>query len=159
MNSINTSALEKLLTQMEAAIPNFEAINVSISSSNIGWHINHSLLVFIGIIDTTSKSNPKDYNWSFNLKRLVIFTKNKIPRGVAKAPNSVIPKDDYTVESLSGLLTVAKNKLADLHQMDPKQFFKHPGLGNLKFKQMIQFLAIHTRHHLEIIWEIEGSKK
>ncbi len=158
MNAINTSALEKILTQMEETIPDFEKINPSISSSNIGWHINHSLLVFIGIIDTTSKSDPKDYTWSFNLKRLVVFTKNKIPRGVAKAPKSVIPKDDYTIESLSELITTAKNKLAELHRMDPKLFFKHPGLGNLKFKQMIKFLAIHSRHHLEIIWDVQKSK-
>lgn len=159
MPTNNTAALEHLLTQIEAAIPDYKKINPAISSSNIGWHINHALLVLIGIIDTTSKSNPKDYSWSFNYRRLVIFTKNKIPRGVAKAPNSVIPKDDCTKESLSELLIKANNKLAEIHQMDSKLFFKHPGLGNMKLKQTLQFLAIHTKHHLEIIEDIKREER
>jgi hypothetical protein len=159
MNSINTIELNKIISQLELAIPDFEKINPSISNSNVGWHIEHALLVLNGIIETTSKSNPNDYTWSFNFKRLVVFTKNKIPRGVAKAPKSVIPKGDYTAEHLSELLNVSKNKLEDLQNMDPKLFFKHPGLGNLKFKQMVKFLAIHTKHHLDIIHDIIKSEK
>lgn len=159
MNSTKTVNLNKLLAQLEQAIPHFEKINPSISVSNIGWHINHALLVFIGIINTTAKSNPKDYKWSFSLKRLVIFTKNKIPRGVAKAPKSVIPKEDYTLESLSILFGTAKDKLEELNKMDHQLFFKHPSLGNLRFKQMIKFLAIHTKHHLDIIQDIVECEK
>ena len=34
------------------------------------------------------------------------------------------------------------------------KFFNHPFLGNLKLKQTIRFLEIHTQHHLDIIHKI-----
>jgi hypothetical protein len=159
MNTINTSKLMKQLAQLEQVIPNAEKKNQLISNANVGWHIGHTLMVLNGIIETTSNSDPNDYKWSFNFKRVVVFTRNKIPRGVAKAPKSVNPKDDFTQESLSKLLSDAKVKLEELHTMDQRFFFKHPSLGNLKFKQMIQFLAIHTKHHLDIIHDILKSEK
>ena len=159
MNTIDISELKKLLTQLEHAIPDFEMKNLSISNSNIGWHIEHALMVFNGIINTTSKSIPKDYKWSFNFKRIVVFTKKKIPRGVAKAPKMVIPKEDYTLESLRIHLEKAKSKLEQLQDLDPHQFFNHPGFGNLRLKKTVQFLAIHTKHHLDIIEEIKKSEK
>ncbi|MEI6088039.1 MAG: DUF1569 domain-containing protein [Bacteroidota bacterium] len=159
MNTIDISALKKLLTQLEHAIPDFEKKNLSISNSNIGWHIEHVLMVFNGIIYTTSKSILKDYKWSFNLKRIVVFAKNKIPRGVAKAPKAVVPKEDYSTESLTIHFEKAKSKLEELQYLDPQQFFNHPIFGNLRLKKTIQFLAIHTKHHLDIIEEIKKSEK
>jgi hypothetical protein len=155
MNTFNTSDLKKILTQIEEAIPHFEEINPSISNSNIGWHIEHSLMVFNGIIDTLSRSNPKEYKWTFNFKRLVVFTRRKIPRGIAKAPKSVVPKMDFSMESLFAHLEKAKIKLEEIKQLDPKQFFNHPGFGNIRLKQTVRFLAIHTKHHLDIIHDIE----
>jgi hypothetical protein len=155
MNTFNTSDLKRLLTQIEETIPHFEEINPSISNSNIGWHIEHSLMVFNGITDTLSSSNPNEYKWTFNFKRLVVFTRRKIPRGIAKAPKSVVPKMDYTKESLFAHVEKAKVKLEEIKQLDSKQFFNHPGFGNIRLKQTVRFLEIHTKHHLDIIHDIE----
>jgi hypothetical protein len=159
MNAINTTELNKLLTQLEMAIPQFQKKDASISNSNVGWHIAHSLMVINGIIETTSKSKPADYKWSFNLKRLVVFAKKKIPRGIAKAPKSVLPKDVDTIESLTSLLEKAKLNSAAIVELDKAQFFNHPGFGNIKLKQTVRFLAIHTNHHLDIIKDILESEK
>jgi hypothetical protein len=159
MRAKNITELKNCITQLELGIPQFEKQNLSVSYSNVGWHIEHSLMVFNSIIETTSKSNPKDYKWSFNLKRMVIFAKEKIPRGIAKAPRSVLPKMDYTRESLLNHLEKAKVKLEELIKMDHQLFFNHPGFGNLRLKQTIKFLAIHTKHHLDIIKEILESEK
>ena len=159
MNTIDISELKKLLTQLEHAIPDFEMKNLSISNSNIGWHIEHSLLVFNGIIETLSKSNPKDYTWKLNFKRIVVFAKRKIPRGIAKAPKVVIPKENYSIESLLQHIEKTKIKLEELRKLNPKQFFNHPGFGNLRLKKTIQFLEIHTQHHLEIIADIERGEE
>jgi len=157
MNAIKSSRLTILLSKLEIAIPKFEKINPLISNSNIGWHIAHSILVFNGIIETISKSNPQDYTWKFNLKRFVVFTKKKIPRGIAKAPKVVIPKENYSIESLMQQIEKAKIKLEELRELNPQQFFNHPGFGNLRLKKTIQFLEIHTQHHLKIIEDIERS--
>ena len=159
MNAINTSKLTSRLSQLEFAIPKFEKFDSSISNSNIGWHIEHSLLVFNGIIETLSKSNPKDYSWKLNFKRIVVFAKRKIPRGIAKAPKVVIPKENYSIESLLQHIEKTKIKLEELRKLNPKQFFNHPGFGNLRLKKTIQFLEIHTQHHLEIIADIERGEE
>ena len=159
MNAINTSKLTSRLSQLEFAIPKFEKFDSSISNSNIGWHIEHSLLVFNGIIETLSKSNPKDYTWKLNFKRIVVFAKRKIPRGIAKAPKVVIPKENYSIESLLQHIEKTKIKLEELRKLNPKQFLNHPGFGNLRLKKTIQFLEIHTQHHLEIIADIERGEE
>lgn len=83
--------------------------------------------------------------------------RKKIPRGKAKAPKSVQPKSDYTLESLQEKLLKTRSKIAELQLLSKDHYFQHPGLGNMKLKQMIKFLEIHTRHHLKIIHDIEGS--
>ena len=152
-------SLETLIAQLEAAVPQFEKINPSISKSNIGWHIDHTLMVLIGIIDTTSKTDPSKYKWEFNFKRFVVMARRKIPRGKATAPKSVQPLGDFTQESLLHKIEKAKSKLEELKQLPSDKYFPHPGLGNMKLKQMIKFLEIHTKHHLRIIEEIFLSEE
>ena len=48
-----------------------------------------------------------------------------------------------TRETIKGLETVSKD-----------HFFPHPYFGNLKKKETIRFLEIHTNHHLKIIRDI-----
>jgi hypothetical protein len=151
--------LDILINQLEASIPKFEKYSATISKSNIGWHIDHALMVLIGIIDTTSKSDPSIYKWEFNFKRFVVMARRKIPRGKAKAPKSVIPKGDYNLDSLKNKIAIAKSKLEELMQMPSNKYFPHPGLGNMKLKQTIKFLEIHTSHHLRIIEEIGRSEE
>lgn len=151
-------ALEKLINQLEATIPKFEKTNPSISKSNIGWHIDHALMVLIGIIDTTSKSDLTKYKWEFNFNRFVVMTRRKISRGKAKAPKSVQPNADYTFESLTEKIAITKLKLEELMQLPHNKYFDHPGLGNMKLKQTIKFLEIHTNHHLKIIHDIEKKE-
>lgn len=152
-----TTELDHLLDQLATAIPQFEKTNLAISNSNIGWHIDHSLLVISGIIDTTAKSDPENYRWSFNLKRWIVMGRKKIPRGKAKAPKSVQPKNDYTLESLQERLLKTRSKISELQLLRKDHYFEHPGLGNMKLNQTIRFLSIHTRHHLEIIQEIKDK--
>ena len=40
--------LETLLNQFESRIPLFAKENSEISKSNVGWHIEHSLLTIMG---------------------------------------------------------------------------------------------------------------
>ncbi|MBL0355605.1 MAG: DinB family protein [Chitinophagaceae bacterium] len=148
------SELTKLLNQIETKISHFERINHAVSKSDVGWHIEHSLLTLTGITNALEKSNPKDYEWKFNFIRMVVLTMKKIPRGRAKTPEVVQPKVKYDIESLTNHLLKTRAKIDELQALDKNKYFEHPFFGKLKLKQTINFLEIHTQHHLNIINEI-----
>lgn len=146
--------LEKLLDQFESRIPLFAKENLAVSKSNVGWHIEHSLLVITGITKVLLQSNPNEYQWKFKLSRLLIFILGKIPRGKAKAPEVVVPKDAISETQLLANLERTRNIILDLKSISKDHYFDHPFLGKLKKKDTIRFLEIYTNHHLKIIDDI-----
>ncbi len=135
--------LKKLIQDLESKIPNQEMFNPTISKSSVGWHIEHTLLTMNLVIGALQKSNPENYKRTFNFYRILVFAMNKIPRGKAKAPKIVQPKEDFNIESLRS----------------HKNYFEHPYFGHLTLKPTIKFLKIHTNHHLQIINDIIKSKQ
>ena len=85
--------LNDLITEFDGIVSQQNKSNERISKSTVGWQIKHSLLTLERVIDSIHQSNPSDYSWSFNLPRMVILGLGKIPRGGAKAPKIVQPKD------------------------------------------------------------------
>jgi hypothetical protein len=150
--------LLKLIAQLEVHIPDYEKTNAKVSQSTLGWQIDHSLLVVNGVINQLKKSDPKDYNWKFNRIRLLLQITNKIPRGRAKSPASVIPMDRTTREGLMISMELAKKQVADLKKLPAKSYFTHPIFGDLKLKTALWFLKLHTKHHLKIIEDILKTK-
>jgi hypothetical protein len=149
--------LETLLDQFESRIPLFAKENSEISKSNVGWHVEHSLLTIIGVTKVVLRSNPKDYKWKFKLSRILIFTLGKIPRGKAKAPEVVVPKNDITETLLLSNIELTRKLILELKSISNDHYFEHPYLGKLKKKDTIRFLEIHTNHHLKIIEDIIKS--
>lgn len=149
--------LETLLDQFESRIPLLAKENSEISKSNVGWHIEHSLLTIIGVTKVVLRSNPKDYKWKFKLSRILIFTLGKIPRGKAKAPEVVVPKNDITETLLLSNIELTRKLILELKSISNDHYFEHPYLGKLKKKDTIRFLEIHTNHHLKIIEDIIKS--
>ncbi|WP_044207657.1 hypothetical protein [Flammeovirga sp. OC4] len=145
--------IEALLTDIESKIENHYLLQSSISEANVGWHIKHSLLVLDSVIEAMKKSDPQKYKWSFKLPRLIVFGMNKIPRGKGKSPKMVRP-EKYDEASLRADLIVTKQKMADLSTLEKDKYFKHPYFGDLKKKQAIKFLMIHTKHHMAIADDI-----
>ena len=107
-----------------------------------------------GVINFLIQSNPKDYKWKFNLSRIVVLTTKKIPRGRAKAPKVVQPKDNIDIGFLQNHLSETQKKIKELDQLSKNNYFDHPFFGKIKLKQTIKFLEIHTKHHLDIINDI-----
>ncbi len=103
--------LLKLLNELESKIPNSERLNLSVSKSSVGWHIEHTLMTTIEIIKALKNSKPQDYKWKFNLTRVFIYAINKIPRGKGKAPESVLPKGTIVTDNLNKNIQVAKSKI------------------------------------------------
>jgi hypothetical protein len=145
--------LQQIVQELEIHIIKCEISNPAVSSSTVGWQIEHCLLTINRIVDAILNSNPKDYKWKFSLSKFIVFTLSKIPRGRAKASKVVQPKT-YDMESLQKHVLIVKEKIILFDKMSRYQFFEHPYFGKLKKKDAIQFLCIHTKHHLNIIRDI-----
>ncbi len=148
--------LHKLLTELENNISNQDVIDVAISKSNIGWHIEHILLVINSVVASIKDSDSLHYKWSFKMSRLIVFTMNKIPRGRAKSPKVVAPKT-YDEELLKKHVEITKEAINQLPSFDKNKYFNHPFFGNLKLNKSIKFLELHSNHHLKIIKDIIES--
>ena len=147
------SNLNQLLAEFEQFIPLQHKTNDLISKSSVGWQIEHVLLTINKISEAVKKSDPTKYKWQFKLPRLLVFSMNKIPRGRAKAPSIVTP-ETFDELSLKQHLSNTLISLQELETLNQKNYFQHPFFGNLKLKQTIKFLEIHTQHHLSIIKDI-----
>ncbi len=151
MNKLNT-----LLDQLLAKVAHFDVENQQVSQGKVGWHIEHSLLVLSGITKVLAMSNPSEYKSKFNFAKFVVMTFNFIPRGRGKAPQTTQPKSEVTAENLTAHIIKTREKVKELDTMNQDLFFKHPYFGDLKLKEAVRFLEIHTKHHLKIINDIQG---
>lgn len=150
------NALKTELSLLESLLPNYSTKNPVISASTVGWHMQHSLLTINAIIAALQKSQPVHFKKRFSFARFIVLSFKTIPRGRAKAPSIVVPQkiDEATLVSCLQETTI---NLAMLDQLPVNSYFTHPYFGDLKLKQAILFLSIHTRHHLKIINDIIHS--
>jgi len=147
--------LNLLLDKLHSHISDFEKTNPLVSTSTIGWQIEHSFLVINTVVVQIKESNPKDYKWKFNKNRLLIQTLlRKIPRGKVRAPKVVQPIEEINLEHLKRHLQVTKDNVAALELLETQNYFPHPFMGDLNLKTTIDFLGLHTKHHLKIIEDI-----
>lgn len=146
--------LIKLIDQLETQIPHAQVLNTAVSEGNVGWHIEHSCLVMIKIAETFQQSNPNQYHTKFNFKKLLVFLLGKFPRGKAKAPASVMPTENISIDHLKESIAKARLAIQKIMAGDKNKFFLHPFFGNLNRPQTLNFFGIHTKHHLLIIADI-----
>lgn len=146
--------LNELLNQIESHIPHHEKGNEQVSQSTIGWQLDHSLLVFNGVIAQMKSSNPDNYKWQFKWIRFYIQITNKIPRGKVRAPKTVNPLEVASIEDLKTKLEQARKGITELQTLHKNSYFTHPFFGDLNLKTTIWFLKLHTNHHLKIVNDI-----
>ncbi len=146
--------LTKMLQELEQKIPLADKVNVAVSQSSVGWHIDHTLIVTNAICSAVSKSDPAKYKWKFNFMKTLVYTMGKIPRGKVKAPKSVTPVEVFENERLKQSFQKAYTEISGLDQLNKDCYFRHPYFGDLNVKPTKKFLEIHTRHHLNIIEDI-----
>lgn len=145
-----------LLQELETKIPIQNMVQSSVSTSPIGWHIEHSLLAINKIIEATKTSDPNSYKFVFKPLKYIVYLTGKIPRGKAKNPKVVEP-EFFDENTLNVHLQKTKKVIEELRSTDKNKYFKHPYFGNLKLKDTIKFLEIHTNHHLKIISDIQKA--
>ncbi len=150
-------SLVALINELENKLPFIEKKKETVSQVTVGWHIEHSLLAFIKMITAVEHSNPADYKSEFNLKRSIVLTLGKIPRGKARVPDSVKPGEETNMADIKGLLEKAKQKAELFEKLSKDKFFTHPVFGDVQVKQARRIIAIHTYHHIKIINDIISS--
>lgn len=150
--------LNTILTQMEESIPFHDKANPSVSTSSVGWQIDHSLKVINGVCAIMIKTNPDKYKKNFNLWRSVLFALCYIPRGKAKAPKIVLPPEIISHEDLLKQLQAARIHIEQLKPLPETSHFIHHVFGMLSKQQTLRFLEIHTKHHLKIVNDILKDK-
>lgn len=144
--------LHLLINQLESKIPEYETVNLDVSTGSVGWHIEHSLKTINQIVTACKTSNPNEYKWKFNLKRfMIVDVFHKIPKGKVKAPKLVRPEGEISKDSLLMSVKNLKTNLVDWEQLDKNVFFKHPFFDDLNKKSTEKFLLLHTNHHLKIM--------
>ncbi len=93
--------------------------------------------------------------------RAVLLT-GWIPRGRGKAPTRTVPSAATLSETRSRLrdALAAVTAIGErLHELDgARGRLGHPALGGFTAFQWLRFIAIHSRHHLKIIEEIQRSE-
>lgn len=147
--------LNILVDQLGCHIKDFEKTNPSISQATVGWQLDHCFLVIITVVAEIKKSNPSDYKWKFNRNRFLVQTiLRKIPRGKVRAPKEVQPFDEISLAHLRSKFETTRNSLEELKLLEAKHYFTHPFMGDLNLKTTIDFLDLHTKHHLKIIKDI-----
>lgn len=128
--------------------------NTEVSSADISWHLDHMLLVINRIYEALEKSDPNAYKASFNVPRIMMFSFKSIPRGRAKSPDLVRPKDSITLAIIEGHLKNAQLNLEKFDSLPENSNFVHPFIGQLNREQSKRFIKIHTQHHLKICNDI-----
>jgi hypothetical protein len=148
--------IEQQLVELHTYVNDAHKMNPSVSIVNVGWHIEHSLLVIIKMISALTASDPTQYKWKFNLSRAIVFAIHKFPRGKGKAPDAVNPKQIEKTD-FELLFAKARQKIEELKQADPNSFYEHNVFGALNKKNTFIVLNIHTNHHIQIIKDIISS--
>jgi hypothetical protein len=146
--------LVALIIELETKLPFIGQKRETVSQVPVGWHIEHSLLALVKMITAVEHSNPADYKWKFNLKRFIVLTLGKIPRGKARVPDSVKPGEEISEATITPLIEKAKQKAGLFEKLSKDKFFTHPVFGDVQVRQARRIIAIHTLHHLKIVNDI-----
>lgn len=148
--------LDQLLKELENNLPMMQRQNPAVSEASVGWHIEHTILAAIKMINAVAHSDPEKYRGRFNWRRSLVFATGRIPRGKAKAPQAVIPTSQMDATAITAQMATLRDKLHHMSMLKPKHFFEHPFFGPLHVKHTLRAIQIHTQHHLKIIQEIIG---
>ena len=84
----------------------------------------------------------------------LVFLSGRIPRGRGRSPDVVLPRQDVSPAELGTLLDQSERILTEVHDLDPKTWFRHFAFGVLDRNNTLRFILIHNRHYLRIISDI-----
>ena len=149
--------LKEQLRRIEVLLAEGAAMDTSVSAVPVQWHLDHMLKTINNIYDSLESSDPTLHKPSFNFLRSVVYLIGTIPRGAAQSPQSVRPPEVILEEDIRTQLETARKNVKKVSDLDENAHFNHPKFEQLNRDQTLDFLEIHTNHHLKIIDDILGK--
>ena len=151
----NLQALRKFTAELASFKSDLDLLNPNVSQWTVGMQIDHIVSGNIKICELLIKSDPKNYKPRFDLSKFVVIKLGYLPRGKGKTPKAALPVDGKSLEELDLDIQKLNFSLDEMEQMaNTNSYFVHPLFGSLNKKESIQFMKVHTRHHLKIVNDI-----
>ena len=151
---MRTAALLRDLAQL---ISERDRLNPNVSRATVGWHLAHAFKVVIEVVKAIEQPKETSYRWTLNWSRMYVLTFAHIPRGSARSPKSVVPRDDITEAYLHQLFEEAQKAVKRLEALPKSAHWHHPYLGEMNQRMTRRFVYVHTRHHEKIVGEVMGE--
>lgn len=165
----NYDALQLLLAQGQTYLDTWPEsalleIKPAISGWSIGHHLHHIALANASVpklIERLKAGTLGDENQQGDPAMLQLIQDGIVPRG-RKAPERAQPPDDLTIEHVERdykRMTKATQRLEGLldNIEHIRNRFPHLYYGSLSAEEWVRFMFMHTRHHMNIIGEIESG--
>lgn len=148
-----TQKLSEQISEMRGYLEHQPFITSDVSEWSVMQQIEHVCLVSNGLFFSLNRSKG-DKSADKSLKKMAFFKARFIPRGAVKAPDFVAPNPDSTPQSVSKLLDNFEAGISEVEKAPENKTSKHPLLGLLSPQETLDFVSIHTEHHLKIVREI-----
>ena len=153
--------LDEQLSELSAHASDAAICVPSLSKWSIGQHIEHTLIAISGMILALKKEHPGTGTGSRapNEYRDLVMSTKSFPRGVVEAPDISRPSDSPSQQFLERLILKTRNRVGSPLDISPKSTLIHPIMDVMMRDEAIEFMTIHTAHHLVIIREISEAAR
>lgn len=132
--------------------------NESVSKWSVGQHIEHSLISMSAMTLALKKEHPGTGKRDGNQYREMVLEHKSFPRGVVKAPEASHPSEHPSTDHLSKLILKTRNRLGNPLDIASGSTLIHPIMSVMYRDEALEFMTIHTAHHLSIINDILESQ-
>jgi len=146
--------LSHQLTELEGFAPSAFVRQASVSKWSVGQQIEHTLIAISGMILALRKEHPGTGSREPNMYRDTVMASKQFPRGQIEAPAISRPSENPSPEFLEKLLLKTRNRVGNPLEISEKATLIHPIMDVMYRDEAIEFMTIHTEHHLVIIREI-----
>lgn len=126
----------------------------SVSNWSVGQQIEHSLIAISGMILALRKEHPGIGSRSPNMYRDTVMATKQFPRGKIEAPAISRPSEDPDPAFLGRLIVKTRNRVGNPLDISESATLIHPIMDVMYRDEAIEFMTIHTEHHLKIVREI-----
>jgi len=80
------------------------------------------------------------------------------PRGAIQAPDISLPSESPDSVFITRLINKTRSRLGNPLEIDSKSTLIHPIMDVMYRDEALEFMTIHTAHHLAIIREIVAAR-
>jgi len=142
------------IAALRALVPHAASRAPEVSAWSVGRQVEHCALAMEGIGEALLASTPPPPRAGLALTQRLVLLAGWLPRGRARAPESVVPTAEPDPGALERHLSAAEELLRRVARADRGLWFRHFVLGVMDRDRALRFLAVHNRHHGKIARDV-----